>query len=62
MATLSDFIDDSVVHLNETDGVEILHALDVAAQVYATTGDKIMSAHFQHLYAIVNQQIVDSNR
>lgn len=37
--------------LNEVDAVEVFDALSKTAQVYATFGDPIMSAHFADLYS-----------
>lgn len=42
--------------LSEADAVEVFGALDIAAQIYATTGDKVMSGHFQGLYGRLSNQ------
>lgn len=42
---------DAFLVLDESDGVEVLAALAFAAQIYATTGNKVTADHYSGLHA-----------
>ena len=55
-ASLAQAHEDAYLVLDESDAVEVFHALDKTAQAYCTFGDKVTSAHFQGLYSkLVNK-------